>query len=190
MRERMDEDDGRLLERIRGGDGESFGVLYDRTYRWLLSRVIVPRVGPGAAPDVLSETYRTALDKVAEFEWRGVGLLHWLSSIARHKAQEHIRRTGRDGGSDAAFDDLAVLPDPAPSAEAEMIRLESSRLLSARVGEVLSALPPRYADVLRMRLLEGVPRAECAGRIGVSAATFDVVLHRATKAFQKAWDGR
>jgi DNA-directed RNA polymerase specialized sigma24 family protein len=41
-----------------------------------------------------------------------------------------------------------------------------------------------------MRLLEGIPRAECAERIGVTPATFDVVLHRATKAFQKAWNGR
>ena len=190
MRERMDDDDGRLLERIQRGDGESFGVLYDRTYRWLLSRVIVPRVGPTAAPDVLSETYRTALDKVGEFEWRGVGLLHWLSSIARRKAQEHLRREGRDGGDGPDLDDLSALPDPAPSAEAEMIRLETSQVLSTRVWETLDSLPPRYAEVVRMRLLDGVSRAECAERIGVSAATFDVVLHRATKAFSKAWDGR
>ena len=190
MRERMDDDDGRLLERIRNGDGESFGILYDRTFRWLLSRVIVPRVGPAAAPDVLSETYRTALDKVPEFEWRGVGLLHWLSSIARRKAQEHLRRSGREARDDAAQGELSELPDPAPTAEAEMIRLESAGLLSVRVGETLASIPPRYAGVLRMRLLEGIPRAECAERIGVTPATFDVVLHRATKAFQKAWDGR
>src|ERR1035441_9608728 len=70
MRERMDDDDERLLERIQEGDGESFGVLYDRTWRWLMSCVVSPRVGPGAAEDVLAETYRTALDRVGSFEWR------------------------------------------------------------------------------------------------------------------------
>ena len=185
----MDDDD-ELLERIRNGDGESFGLLYDRTYRWLLSRVIVPRVGAAAAPDVLSETYRTALDKVGGFEWRGVGLLRWLSSIARRKAQERQRRAGREARESPLLDELDGLPDPAPTAEAEMIRIESDRLLSARVGETLETLPPRYAGVLRMRLLEAVPRAECAERLGVTPATFDVVLHRATKAFAKAWGDR
>ena len=35
-------DDERLLSRIREGDGESFGVLYDRTRGFLLSCVILP----------------------------------------------------------------------------------------------------------------------------------------------------
>ena len=49
------------------------------------SCVIVPRVGRAAADDVLAETYRAALSKVSDFEWRGVGLLHWLGwFIAPH----------------------------------------------------------------------------------------------------------
>ena len=186
----MEDDDERLLERIQQGDGESFGVLYDRTWRWLLSCVVVPRVGPAAAEDVLSETYRTALDGISSFEWRGTGLLHWLAAIARRKCLERLRTDGRGERRDAGLEALEALPDPAPSAEAEMIRAESLRDLSGRVGAVLGALHPRYAGVLRMRLLDGVPRADCAARLGVSASTFDVVLHRAAKAFQKAWEER
>ncbi len=185
----MDDDDQRLLERIQRGDGESFGVLYDRTWRWLLSCVIAPRVGPAAADDVLAETYRTALDRINSFEWRGAGLLHWLAAIARRKCLERLRKDGRTERM-AALDELEALPDPAPSAEAEMIRVETLRHLSERVSVVLGALYPRYADVLRMRLLEGVSREECAVRLGVTPATFDVVLHRATRAFAKAWEVR
>jgi hypothetical protein len=36
----MESDDRELLERIQKGDGESFGVLFDRTHRWLLRRCV------------------------------------------------------------------------------------------------------------------------------------------------------
>ena len=145
----MDDDDERLLERIQEGDGESFGVLYDRTWRWLMSCVVSPRVGPGAAEDVLAETYRTVLDRVGSFEWRGVGLLHWLAAIARRKCLERLRKDGRAERSLAALEELESLPNPAPSAEAEMIRAETLRHLSKRVRVVLGALHTRYAEVLQ-----------------------------------------
>lgn len=183
----MDDDDRRLLGRIQEGDGESFGVLYDRTRGWLLSFVILPRVGAADAEDVLAETYRTALEKVRSFEWRGTGLLHWLSAIARRKALERVRRRAR---AEAALEDLPSLldvPDGVPSAEAEVIRRETLTRLKGRVAETLGAIPPRYADALRLRLLEGRPREACAQALAVSPATFDVVLHRATRAFAKRW---
>ncbi len=186
----MSDDDRALLERIKRGDGESFGTLYDRTRGWLLAFVIVPRVGRAEAEDVLAETFRVALGAIASFEWRGVGLLHWLAAIARRKSLEHARR--RDPRL-AALDDvpnLAELPADAPTAEAEMIRAEALSALGGRVDATLASLPPRYAEVLRLRLLEGLPRAECADRLAVSTATFDVVLHRATRAFAREWGKR
>ena len=186
----MDEDDARLMERIRQGDGESFGLLYDRTWRWLLEAVIRPRVGPAAAEEVLADTFRTALDKVGAFEWRGVGVLHWLAAIAKRKSLERLRRDGREALRRGDVEDLETLADAAPTAEAEMIRIEGARLLSARIEATLASLPHRYAGVLRMRLIEGVTRTECAERLGVSTPTFDVVLHRATRAFAAAWGKR
>lgn len=183
----MDDDDRTLLERIREGDGESFGVLYDRTRGWLRSFVVVPRVGPAEAEEVLAETYRTALAKLGSYEWRGIGLLHWLSAIARRKALESLRRRGRDAARAGPLPELFDIPDDAPTAEAEMIRKERLALLRTRVGEVLKGLPPRYAEALRLRLLEGRDREACARALSVTVGTFDVVLHRATRAFAKRW---
>lgn len=182
-----DDDDGRLLARIQRGDAESFGVLVDRTRRWLLTFVILPRVGPEGAEDVLAETFRTAWDRIGAFEWRGTSLLHWLSSIAKRKALEHGRRSRRDAAREEALPEFFDPPDGALTAEAEMIRLETLRALGGRVTRTLAALPPRYAEALRLRLLEGRPRLECAGLLTVSPPTFDVLLHRAARAFAKAW---
>lgn len=183
----MDDDDDRLLARIREGDGESFGVLYDRTHRWLRSFVVLPRVGAADADEVLSETYRTALERVGSFEWRGIGLLHWLAAIARRKALERLRRRSRAAARESPLPDLLDPPDAAPTAEAEMIHAERLALLRARVEETLSALPPRYAEALRLRLLQGKGREECARLLSVSVGTFDVLLHRASRAFARRW---
>ncbi len=183
----MDDDDRTLLERIQDGDGESFGVLYDRTRGWLRSLVILPRVGPDEADDVLAETFRTALARIGSFEWRGVGLLHWLAAIARRKAQERSRRTRLDEARYLELELPFEPPDDAPTAEAEMIRRERLELLRRRVEETLGHLPPRYASVLRMRFIEGRGREECARSLDLSLGTFDVLLHRAARAFARAW---
>lgn len=183
----MGDDDRELVERVRRGDGESFGVLYDRTRDWLYSCVIVPRVGRADADDVLAETFRIALARIREFEWRGVGLLHWLAAIARRKCQERARGQVRELRHSGDLEALLELPDDAPSAEAEMIRVETLRHVRERVGRTLESLNQRYADVLRLRLLEGRGRRECAEAMAVSTATFDVLLYRATRAFARAW---
>lgn len=185
----MDDDDERLLAKIREGDGESFGILYDRTRDWLLTFVVRPRVGLADADDVLAETYRTALEKVRGFEWRGVGLLHWLASIARRKALERVRTRSRGALREEDDACLVDLPDASPSAEAAMIAAEAHTATRERVETTLAGLTPRYSEALRLRLLEGRERRECARALGVSAATFDVVLYRATRAFARRWKG-
>ena len=180
-------DDRELLARIHAGDAESFGTLYDRTRDWLLTSVIVPRVGRADAEDVLAETYHVALAKIGVFRWRGISLLHWLSTIARRKAQEHGRRRWSSAETLDDAPDLLNLADDLPTAEAELVRREQVGRLKADVAGVLDGLPPRYAEVLRLRLLESWPRVECAASLGVSLGTFDVLLYRATRAFARDW---
>ena len=52
--------------------------------------------------------------------------------------------------------------------------------------DVLGRINPRYADAIRLRILEERSREEAALSLGVSVATFDVVLHRAMAALRKA----
>jgi RNA polymerase sigma-70 factor (ECF subfamily) len=55
----------------------------------------------------------------------------------------------------------------------------------AKVDAALKTLNPRYERAIRMRVLEERPREEVARELGVSVATFDVVLHRALSALKK-----
>jgi RNA polymerase sigma-70 factor (ECF subfamily) len=183
----MEDDDARLLEGIRRGDGECARILYDRTRGFLLDAVIRPRVGAADAEDVLSETWLRAVERLRGFEWRGIGLLHWLSAIARRTALERLRSGHREEVVPDLVDIFGDVPDGAASAEAEMIAAERLCRMRERVAATLAELPPRHADALSLRLLEGRERADCAEAFGISIGAFDVLLHRAARGFARRW---
>ena len=72
-------------------------------------------------------------------------------------------------------------PPPQPDRAPEIEETRSA------VNRALEKLNPRYAEALRMRLLEDRDREECADALGVSVGNFDVILHRAAKAFRKVY---
>ena len=83
----------------------------------------------------------------------------------------------------------AVKAEPvAPGAQSRRpdrgLEVEDTRRM---VETSLSRMNERYATALRLRLIEDRPREECAELLGVKTGNFDVILHRATKAFRKVW---
>ena len=57
----------------------------------------------------------------------------------------------------------------------------------AQVEKALTLINPRYAEALRLRLLQDEDRDVCAERMGVTIGNFDVILHRACNAFRKVY---
>ncbi|HWZ90688.1 MAG TPA: sigma factor-like helix-turn-helix DNA-binding protein, partial [Polyangiaceae bacterium] len=70
--------------------------------------------------------------------------------------------------------------------EADELERYDLNCAKQRVRDVLGRINPRYADAIRLRILEECSREEAAFSLGVSVATFDVVLHRAMAALRKA----
>ena len=77
---------------------------------------------------------------------------------------------------------LSHLPSPDRSVVVDETR--------ALVEETLALLHPRYATALRLRLLEDRDRTECAELMEVTLGNFDVILHRASKAFRTKYPPR
>ena len=75
-------------------------------------------------------------------------------------------------------------PPPRPDRGQELI--ETRELIE----ESLAQINPRYAQALRLRLLDDKDREECAALMEVTVATFDVILHRACKAFREKYPPR
>jgi RNA polymerase sigma factor (sigma-70 family) len=148
--------------------------------------VLLPRLGSAAAAEeALGVTYLKVVERFEQFSWQAVGVYPWLRVVALHVALDHLRRSKRE----TIFkpEDLERELDATAQTERSASESEAADLAFARqrVTEVLGRIHPRYARALTLRILEERPREECAAELAVSAATFDVVLHRAVAALKK-----
>ncbi len=180
------EEERALIERLRAGDRAAFGELYGWYGELLWQRAILPRLpNRELAEDCLRDTFRTAMEKLNSFTLKDRSIYFWLHRIAVNKAMDIHRRHRRD----RKLHDAVVAEGPhtvssRPAAPDRRLEIEDTR---RQVEDALSRINARYARALRLRLLEERPREECAAILGVKVGTFDVILHRAAKAFRKEY---
>ena len=180
----------RCLSRIRKGDMQAFGELYQAFASRLFSRVLLPLLGDrAAAEDALADTFKTALEKIDKFEEKGLSVFHWLARIGKNKALDMHRSRERTGRALCNFEGMLapLLGDtllPGNGLQAE----EEGRRLREAVAKVLSKLNPRYKNVLELRFLQDRPRKECAEMLDLKLGTLDVLVLRALRAFKKQWE--
>lgn len=175
-----------VVARLCQGDRAAFATLYgwygQPVYRAILARL--PDVT--LAEDCLRDTFRTALEKIEQFTYDRTSIYFWLRRIGVNKAMDMHRRRKRDlelveRVQDHPDASLHATPPPRPDRGLEIA--DTAR----DVETSLSRMNPRYATALRMRLIEDRTREECASLLDVTVSTFDVLLHRAAKAFRKVY---
>jgi RNA polymerase sigma factor (sigma-70 family) len=179
----------RLVERARAGDREALRPLLERYGPLLYSTVILPRLGNEAeAEDVLRDTLLAAVDHLSGFEWQGRSIYFWMRQIAVRKIIDVHRRARRgERLVQALTAELDVIqPEPVAADEA-LIAAEERARNRQRIAETLADLNPRYAEAIRLRLVEERSRPDCAERLGVTVGTFDVLFFRALQAFRKRY---
>lgn len=167
------------MERART-DPDAFAELYrshvERVYAFAWRRV----GNREAAEDVVAATFEKAWRALPEFEWRDGGFPAWLLRIAANQVTDHVRRESRVT-SDRGQRALSTLAPPSSlPAPDEAVEGDDPELRAA-----LARINARYAEALSLRYLAGLEPKDCARALGVSAATFAVVLHRAQAALKK-----
>jgi RNA polymerase sigma-70 factor (ECF subfamily) len=179
-----------LVAGARSGDRVAVSTLYRTFAPRIYARVLMPRLGnPQAAEDALSETFRTALERLDTFDDQGVSIYFWLTRIAVNKATDMHRVRARTRRALASFEELlAPLRPSAPRPERELEAKEHEAVLRDHVGAVLDRINPRYRQAIALRFLDDKSREECAEAMDVKLGTFDVVLLRALRAFRREWD--
>ena len=180
----------RLLGRIAEGDSAAFADLYREYAPRLFQRVLLPRLGNReSAEDALSETFRTALERLASFEAEGVSVYFWLSRIAINKATDMHRVKSVTKRALTNFEGMLA---PLVEHERDAGQLLEHALDSARVHEqvrsTLVRINERYRRAIELRFLQGQSREACAEALEVKLGTFDVLLLRALRAFRKQWE--
>jgi RNA polymerase sigma-70 factor (ECF subfamily) len=178
-----------LVLRSTRGDRAAFAELYRAYAPVLFARVLVPKLGNReAAEDALAETFRTAFERLADFEPRGLSVYFWFSRIAANKAMDLHRARKTTGRALANFETMTEPLGERPLDPAALFEHRAGALrLREAVSAGLGSLNPRYREAIELRFLQDLPREECAARLGVKLGTFDVLLLRALRAFKKGW---
>lgn len=183
------EDERREVERAQAGDRRALAQILRRHGPTLYRAVLLPRLGSrAAAEEALAVTYAKVVEKLDRFTWQSVGIYPWLRVVALRVALDQLRARRREIPFDT--DDLAREIDQAErehqGTDAATLARQDADLARARVADALARINPRYASAIRLRLLEERSREDAARELGVTTATFDVVLHRALAALKKA----
>lgn len=182
------EEERLLVARAQAGDRAAVGELLQRHGPGLYRCVLLPRLGSeAAAQDALGETYAKVVERIDRFTWQSVGFYPWLRTVALRVALDHLRARKRvlvwEAEDVEREVDAASTATPIDQTLSDRRDREATR---ARVEAALARIHPRYAHVIRTRVLEERPREDVARELEVSPATFDVLLHRAVAALKKA----
>jgi RNA polymerase sigma factor (sigma-70 family) len=176
-----------LVARAHSGERAAIGELLSTHGPALYRTVLLPRLGSeAAARDALSEVYARVVERIHQFTWQNVGFYPWLRVVALRVALDQLRARKRLVIWEAQ--DVEREVDAAQTAtpvDEKLAQHRDRQAARAKVEQALAKINPRYAKAIRMRVLEEMPREDVARELGVTPATFDVVLHRAMRAMRK-----
>lgn len=183
------EEERKMVLALQQGNRQAASWLYETFSDTLFRKVILSRLPYlDQAEDVLCETFRIAFEKIATYTVLDRSIFFWLRRIAINLVVDTYRKQVRK--KELAERILArdavdmVMASQSTTADDVLSRTEEEQDTKTMVHKSLERLNPRYAKALRMRLLEDKTREECAEEFGISVGNFDVLFHRASKAFR------
>ena len=146
-----------------------FEVVLDRYVRRLLGQ------HQNATSDVLQETFIKAYVNLNDFD-QSRPFSPWIYRIAHNEAINYLRKRKVEPSIINGEDGQMILAKIADGMDADSHNLTSERHL--KLKRALSALDPRYGDVLVLRYLEDKSYSEIADILRLPAGTVAIRLKR------------
>ena len=174
-----------LLARTGLGDRAAFARLYDKTSGHLFAVVLRIQRDRALAEDLLQEIYVAVWKAAAGFDAARSQPLTWLTSIARNKAIDSLRRAQAqpqlESTTRAADDDderpdaVEAAPDEGPGPLELLGRASDARQLS----QCMEHLSPPQRQSVALAFFDGLSHAEVAERLREPLGTVKSWVRRA-----------
>lgn len=171
-REAMSADDlTAALQAARRGDEHAFRVVYRMVHPGLLRYVRV-LVGEDAE-DVASEAWLQIVRDLASFSGDGAAFKGWASTVARHRALDHLRHHRRRPA-------LAMPPEemPEPVADKDAAELALDGLATDKAVALIASLPTDQAEAVMLRVVLGLDAQAAAKVLGKRSGAVRMAAHR------------
>ena len=162
------------LGAIANGDRSALQQLYRDTSAKLYGVVVRILDDAAEAEDVLQDIYLTIWKRAGAFEpERGLSPITWLVAIARNKAIDRLRATGRVRAT-RPLEEAGEIADGAPAPTEALERADEAVALARCMGQ----LDPKHAETVRTAFFEGVTYEALAVRIGAPVGTVKSWIRR------------
>ncbi len=168
--------DKELVSRVRAGDQNAMGTLYDRYSPLVYAVGLRVLADTAAAEDVLQEVFMQLWRNPARFDASRGSLGAWLAVIARNRAIDALRK--RRYESD--IEDIVVSVEPDLASEADRSRAAKN------VRDVLNGMHPAQRQALEMAFYEGLTHREIAAKVGEPLGTIKTRIRAGLLALRKA----
>jgi len=169
-----------LIRRFQAGDREAFGELYQRYVKAIYGYIRLRVDSESDAEDLAEIVFMRSFEALGKYQERGAPFGAFLYKVARHLVVDSYRSKVPV----LPLEEAEIHPDGAPTIEANLVEGERrSEALAA-----MSRLSERHREVIRLRVLLGLPTETVATWMGNSPAGIRVLLHRALKALRAAME--
>lgn len=161
----------RQAQLIRGaasGDQDALGALYDATSRTVYGLLLRILSDASAAEEVLLDVYEQVWRQAAQYSRERGSPLAWLTTIARSRAIDRLRRGRREQQNTEPLEGI-VATARAPGASAEDAVMAGE--VRAVVREALGSLTPEQREVIELAYYGGMSHSEIAAARGIPLGT-------------------
>ncbi len=176
-------DDTGLLDRLARREPQALAELYDR-YGAVVYRLIFRMVrDPGAAEDLVQETFLRVWNRAAGFDSGRGAVAPWLLAVARNRAIDYLRYQARR----CETADLNETEHPALFADftAGMPQFD----LAEQIRRALERLTPEQRLVIELAYFEGLSQSEIAQKIRQPLGTVKTWMRRAMQSMREGLKG-
>lgn len=174
-----------LLSRTSLGDRQAFARLYQLSSAHLFGVILRIQRDRALAEELLQEVYVNVWRAAAGFDAAQSQPLTWLTSVARHRAIDSLRRAqvqvvvarprSPADDDDDRHDPAEALPDEAPGPAELLGRASEARQLSA----CMENLSPSQRQSVALAFFDGMSHAEVAEHLAQPLGTVKSWVRRA-----------
>jgi RNA polymerase sigma-70 factor (ECF subfamily) len=177
-----------LIRGVAEGNEQALASLYDATSRTVYGLLLRILSDPSSAEEVLLDVYAQVWRQAASYSPERGRPLAWLTTIARSRAIDRVRRTRQEQQREAPLDE-AIRSAGGESVE-EGVRAGEVR---AVIRAALDGLAPEQREVIELAYYGGMSHSEIAAARGLPLGTVKtrtrLGLMRLREVLKPAWEG-
>lgn len=176
--------DARLADRIRAGQADALGELYDRHASTALATALRVVGSREEAEDVVHEAFVAVWRKIDRFDAARGSLRAWLMTVVRNRAIDRVRARRPRIDLDDADERSLLRTGPNPTWEAALAQTSAAEIRAA-----MGSLPDEQRRAVELAYFEGYTYREVADVTGVPPGTANGRLRLALAKLREALEG-